>query len=274
MVPSSIYQDSIWGFRMTIRKFFIAASLATVALFSANANAGVIDFTDGEADITFFYESQTQTWHAVFREKGETEATGLTSPFAGFPGVVGLGTDFTFTSLQTHVKSATSVDVSGTSYIISSAEGSEIFEEGTVDLGIRMRLREDFGSVVDQFASFNLSLNVGGSTYNGNPLGGSGADVSLLNWDAFGNPIALLDTAGGLLTANFVTYGHDHRHWGFSEYGNYDLAFDIQGVGGLHGDSAPPGAFRMSFNVSVPEPSGLSLVAVGLVGVSLRRKRR
>ena len=238
----------------------------------SSARAADIVFTEGEGDVTFFYESQNQTWHTVFREKGETTATGLDSPFLGFTGLVGLGTDFNFSSLTTVINTNTSVSSGGTSFFVSSAEGSSIFDEGTTDLGIRMRLREDFGTVENQFGSFNLTLNVAGSTFNGNPLAGSGAEVSLLSWDAFQNPVPLINTADSLLTANLPNYEHIHRHWGFSEYGTYDLAFDFAGVGGLYGSSAPGGSTRLSFSV-VPEPSGLAMIGLSVGCLALRRRR-
>lgn len=256
---------------LSVMLFSALASL--VAGVTPVAHAGTIDFTDGEGDVTFYFQRQAQTWHVVFREKAETEATGLDTPFTGFSGIVGLGSDYVFQSLTTNIATSTSVNVGGTDYIVSSADGSPVFDEGTADLGIRMRLREDFGSVVNQFDSFNIGLNVGGSTYNGSPLGLSGKHVSLLGWDLLNNIVPEIDTAGGLFSANYTNWGHFHRHWGFSDYGTYDLVFNIQGVGGAFGNTSAPGSFRMKFVVSVPEPSSLLLMGMSVGGFAFWRRR-
>lgn len=248
------------------------AFLAAICLIPS-LYAGDIDFTDGEGDLTIFYQSQAQAWHVVFRNKAETEATGLDMPFAGYSGIVDLADDYQFNSLTTHIATATTLNVGGTDYLISSAEGSPFYEEATADLGIRMRMREDFGTLVDQFVSVTLGLNVAGSTYNGNPLGASGKHVGLLAWDLLDNPVAMIDTEGGMLSTVFINWGHAHRHWGFSDYGVYDLEMNIQGVGGLYGATAPTGTFRMTFNVAVPEPSSLSLIVCGMGLLPFHRRR-
>jgi surface-anchored protein len=247
----------------------VAASMAAAPTCAASD----INFTGGGADITFYFERPAQTWHAVLRQKGNTEATGLDTPFAGFSGIVGLGSDFSFNTLTTKIITNTSVNIGGTDFNVSSASGSPLFATGTADLGIRTRLREDTGAgPVDQFDSFKLGLNVGASTFNGNPLGGSGVDVGLIHWDALDNPLPLLDTSGGLFTTSFTNFQHVHRHWGFSELGMYDLAFNIEGVGGEYGDSSAPGSFRMRFSV-VPEPSGLAMIGLSIGCLAFRRRR-
>jgi len=240
------------------------------------AVAADIVFTDGEADLNFHFDSTTSTWHTVFHAHDETTATGLDENFLGYPGIVGNepDEDFNFDTLTTEIVTSTSLSIGLDSFLISSAEGSPIFEGVTADLGIGTKLREDFGAgQVNQFDSLNLTLDVANSTYNGNPLGASGQHVGLFNWDAFDNPVAQINSSVALLTANFGNFNHHHRHWGFTAYGTYDLAFNIAGVGGLYGASAPTGSFNATFNV-VPEPSALLLLSLSVGYAAILRQRR
>jgi surface-anchored protein len=165
------------------------------------------------------------------------------------------------------------VQIGAINYYVSAASGSP-FTTGA-DLGIRTRLRENFGSGdVNQFANFNLTLNLAASTFNGNPLAGN-ANVSLLAYDTLNETwSAMFDTATNESTAQFGNYEHLHRNWGFSDYGNYSLAFDLQGVGGVYGDTASIGSTTVNFEV-VPEPSTYALLATALgLGALLRRRFR
>jgi surface-anchored protein len=283
---------------MKLKSLILASSMALLPLSSP----AVINFSGGGADLTFFYDSQADSWATVFRAKGtegqptNSIASGLTSPFnststpATWTGIVGnvvAGTnghtgDYTFSSLTTFISTTTSQAVGATNYYIASASGSSLLGDGsTADLGIRTRLREDevalgIGSntAANQFDSFNLSLNLAASTFNGNALDGN-AHISLLFWDSFENPIALIDTADSSLTANFGNNAHVHRNWGFSEYGTYELVFDLQGVGGTYGGLASTGTASMTFEV-VPEPATFALIsgllAFGLIAYRRRRK--
>lgn len=283
----------------------LLALLGVLLLAAPQVQASNIVFEDDEGDLTFYYNSVANSWATVFRAKGTTgqptttEATGLTAPFNStsipptWTGIVGnivaaangdTG-DYTFTTLTTEVNTATQVPVGAVNYLVSSAEGSPFLEGAGADLGIRMRLRENqvamgigADAAANQFASFNLRLRPADSTFNGGPLVGN-ANVSLINWDGGGNPIAQINTATGLLTANFGNYEHVHRNWGFSQYGNYALAFDLEGVGGTYGSTASVGTTTLNFAVAVPEPGTVSLAALGLVGVAgsfhwLRRRHR
>ncbi len=262
---------------MKLKSLFLASSLA---LFPAGAPAA-INFSGGAADITFFYESQTGpsgTWHTVLREKGTTVATGLDNSFAGFTGIVDAGDDWTFTTLTTSISTTTSVLVGATNYFVAAASGSPFLASGIADLGIRTRLRENevalgigTNTAANQFDSFNLTLNLGASTFNGDPLAGNAA-VSLLHWNTFDEPLPLIDSANSLLTANFTNWGHIHRNWGFSEYGNYELVFTLQGVGGTYGATASTGSTTLSFEV-VPEPATYALFT-GLLALGLICYRR
>jgi surface-anchored protein len=283
----------------------LLALLGILLLAAPQVQAANIVFQDEEGDLTFFYDSVANTWATVFRAKGTadqpttTEATGLTAPFNGsstpatWPGIVGNVVadpagdtgDYTFTTLTTEVNTATTVALGAVNYLVSSAEGSPFLEGAGADLGIRMRLQENFtlensepDPNVNQFTGFNLTLNPAASTFNGGPLVGN-ANVSLINWDGSENPIAQIDTATNTLTANFGNYEHVHRNWGFSNYGDYSLVFDLVGVGGAYGDTAAVGTTTINFAVAVPEPGSVSLAALGLLGAAggfrwLRRRHR
>jgi surface-anchored protein len=289
----------------------------TLSSLPAPALAGTIEFNapvpgkTGAADLTFYYDSVANTWATTFQAKGTagqpttTNATGLTAPFTSGPpastpapwtGILGNTVptaagntgDYTFTSLTTNIATATqqAVTTSGTttSYYVASASGSTINPATpTADLGIRTRLREDqvamgtgTNATANQFDTFNLTLRLADSTFNGNPLGSSGAFVSLLNYSGT-NSEALIDSAANQLTANFSNWAHVHRNWGFSQYGTYSLAFDLQGVGGTYGPTAGVGTTTLGFVAAVPEPGTVSLAALGLVcaaGGLYRLRRR
>ena len=121
----------------------------------------------------------------------------------------------------------------------------------------------------------NMTLNLAASTFNGNPLTDAGSpSVSLLHWSG-ALPVALIDSANSQLTANFSNFAHVHRNWGFTESGSYNLAFDVNGVGGIYGPSAGTGSFAIGFNVTaIPEPSSLYLIATGVSLVACRYRRR
>jgi len=268
----------------SITTLLTAAALAALVHQPAPAGAADIVFTGGGADLTFYYNSTNNTWATVFRAKGTTVATGLTAPFdststpATWDGMLGLGTDFTFTSLTPVFNTTSQAQIGAINYYVSAADASP-FTTGA-DFGIRTRLRNANDIDVDdnpngnQFATFNLTLNTELSTFNSNALTGN-ANVSLLRWDPVTTSwTALLDTANNETTAEFNAWDHVHRNWGFSEYGNYSLVFDLEGVGGVYGDTALIGTTSVNFEV-VPEPSTYALLATALgLGALLRRRFR
>jgi len=282
----------------------VAAATISMACSISVAGAQSIIFNaptgslPGAADITWYYQSQVGggTWHTVYRAKGtagqptSTNASGLTDPYAGFTGIVGNQVpaapgntgDYAFSNLTLNIATNTQVLVGSTNYLIASASGSPLLGAGTTpDLGFRTRLRENEvalgiggNAAANQFDSFNLTLNLSLSTFNSIALDQAGSPyVSLLSWNAFDEPVALIDSAVGNLTANFANYDHVHRNWGFSAYGNYDLVFNIQGVGGTYGATAPIGQSHVSFKV-VPEPSTAVLLLVGLGAAAILRRHR
>ncbi len=251
----------------------------------ASAEADIV-LTGGGADINWFYESggdpnEPGTWHNVFRNKGSTQATGLSTQFADFTGSVGHGDDWEFDTLTVNLSLFTQLDVGGTDFYISSANGSPFLADGsTADLGIRTRLREDevalgigTNTVANQFDNFRLSLNLSESTYNGQALGTSGAEFAVISWDDFDNQDVLINTDANDLSHDFPNWGHTHYNYGFTELGEYSLVFDFEGVGGTYGDIAPAGESTLNFDV-VPEPSTAALVLLGLGFGGLLRKQR
>jgi len=283
---------------MTLRRFALFLVLAGGMPFSGNRAQALnpeIVFEDEEGDLTFFYNSAANQWVTVFRDQG-SEATGLTTLFSGsstpatWAGIVGNSptSDYLFSKLTTEVKTRAQVTVGATTFYVSAAEGSPFFERPGADLGIRTRLQNTNDITLlnpdgNQFDSFNLRLRPDDSTFNGNPLVGSGAFVSLLFWDTTDPlnplPVPLIDSATGALTANFGNYQHRHRNWGFSRYGEYSLAFDLEGVGGVYGSTANVGSTTIGFVAAVPEPGTLTLAGLGMAGSIagfrwLRRRRR
>jgi hypothetical protein len=278
----------------SITTLLTAAALAALVHQPAPAGAANIVFTNGGADLTFFYNSAATNWVTVFRAKGTTGqptttgASGLTAPFNStstpstwtnivgniVPAANGDTGDYTFTSLNPVFNTTSQVQVGAINYYVSAASGSPFGPTTGADLGIRTRLTELSGGVTNnQFASFNLILNTAASTFNGTSLTNTIANVSLLHW-AGTNPVALLDTATSQNTATFGNNAHEHRNWGFSQYGYYSLVFDLQGVGGTYGPTASIGTTSVNFEV-VPEPSTYVLLATALgLGALLRRRLR
>lgn len=237
----------------------------------------------GVADLVFYYESQAASWHTVLRAGPSVTATGLGSPFAGFTGIVGNSpNDFPFGNhLTTNISTVRQVAEQGTDFYVATAAGSPFNPaQPTADLGIRTRLRENqvamgtgANSAANQFESFSMTLNTGLSFFNGTQLEDTLANVALLHWNQQQNPVAVINSASGLHTASFGNFAHVHRNWGFSDFGQYDLKFDIRGIGGTYGSTAPAGSFSLRFNV-VPEPAAFALVGLALGYVPFVRKRR
>lgn len=274
-----------------MRKFILAALfLGLSGLGQGTASAQGIILNSGSGDIFFLYESQESTWHTVFRAKGTvgqpttTGATGLTSPFSGFTGTVGSPPlsspdvivpavagdtgDYSFDSLTVNLNTTATQAVGGTDFFYTHTSG-EFQNTGVPDLGIRIRLREDQVALetgsstnTNQFDNFTFTLNTALSTFNGTSLQDTTAHVSLFGRDG-DDPVVLFNSAGvDQLTGSFNNVAtHQHRNWGFSQYGDYAVVLDVQGVGGDFGDSNHQAT--INFNV-IPEPSTLALVLVGL----------
>lgn len=228
-----------------------------------------ITHSAGQADLTFFYDSDNNTWDVVFRSKGGTVATGLTNQYPGPPG--GLGgpgsgqADWEFTTLNIFVGQAPIINLDGTDFFVTPASGQN-YQDATnaPDLGIRTRLREDDLTPPEQFEDFRMTLNLGNSTLPG--------DFALFRFE-LGDPVVLYNTADNDLVHDWPVWGHTHWHWGFTAEGEYSLAFDFQGLGGEYGPSSTDSVV-LNFTV-IPEPGILSLLGLGALGfLGLRRFRQ
>ena len=111
-------------------------------------------------------------------------------------------------------------------------------------------------------------------TFEGLQSAPAGGDYSLYGF-AGGGPRAFFSSEGDAATfaANTLQLNagsHQHYNWAFTEPGVYELAFSASGT--LQDDNSftDSGTFVATFNV-VPEPAGLSLLA--LAGLALGRRR-
>ncbi len=245
-----------------------AALAAAIAIGAGGgALAGDIELTGGAADLTWFYNSEQDAWDVVMRTKGNTEATGLDSPFAGpAGGVGGSDNDYDFNTLTVYAATPTPRSLNGIDFYTIGPSA----EHGRPDLGIRTRLRELDADeqTIDQFDGFQLTVDWENSQKP------DGAEFAMWNLDSFGAPDqTLYDTSEGDFQREWAQWGHTHWVWGFSEPGEYELAFDFEGVGGQYGDSANPGNTSVNFTI-VPEPGSLALLGVGGAVLLMRRRGR
>lgn len=232
--------------------------LACAAGCVVAASASDITYTGGRADLTYYYDSGSDTWDIVFRAVGDAQATGLTSQadqtrFGASP------SDFNFDSLTVQLWRPAVLELNERPYYASLISDPD----GGPDLGIRTRLRED--AETDQFTEVTISLNLADSILPAN------AEFSMFAFDPFGDPIVKYETAAGKLSETWDVWGHTHWHWGFSELGEYTLAFDVQGI--LPDASLSSlGATALKFEV-VPEPTTWMLLALGAMGLMAFRRR-
>lgn len=246
-----------------MKRTIVSVTLSGVlALAGATVHAQVIDFTGGVADWTFFYDSGSDSWDVVFRDKGAgTEATGVTnqadqSRFGADAG------DHNFDTLNVRLGQPPSVSVNSLDYFVTSTPG----EANNPDLGFRTRLREDADT--DQFANFTITLDWATS------IRPAGAEFTMFTFDGFGNPVPAYETAANDFVQMWDAWGHSHWHWGFTEPGDYSLNFTFQGQREDLSLSSV-GATTVNFEV-IPEPSTIALLAgVAALGfVMLRRRMR
>ena len=243
-----------------------AACLAAMFTVPAPAEVVVPDivFTEGVADLTFFYDRPAERFDVVFRATGSTVASGLTNPYSPPVQNVGGGNDFSFNKLSLIVTNPGELTLNGRDYLATTGPSGTV-GGGRPDLGTRTRFREqafDFAGnpvvTFDQFQTFRMTLDWA------NSVKPDGAEFALWNVDPFGNPnIVHFETASGnLVSDDFAVWGHAHWNYGFSEPGEYDLAFTVQGLGGIAGDTNI-GTFSLGIT-AVPEPMTAGLLAFGV----------
>jgi surface-anchored protein len=181
-----------------------------------------------------------------------------------------------------NVFSTDTLSLGANNFYYMTASGQFTNSADTVDLGIRIRLREDQvalgdlngSTAFDQFENFTFTVDMGLSTFNGTSLLNTSAHIALMARDSFGDPSALFNTADNELTGTLNNiWTHQHRNWGFSEYGEYSVVLNLTGVGGAYGDTASIGSTTLNFNV-IPEPSTLALVLMGLGFGGFLRKQK
>jgi surface-anchored protein len=113
---------------------------------------------------------------------------------------------------------------------------------------------------------------IGGLTLKLTGVSGPG-NFSLWD-DNGGSPISVFATSDGVdgLDSIVLTPGdHAHYNWTFTQWGLYELTFEVSGTHALDGLSSDTATY--SFYV-VPEPSRAMLLVGSLVGLIFRRNRR
>lgn len=258
----------------TAHKFTSLVIAGSIISAVPSAHAAVtIAHEAGVADWTFFYDNTAGTFDVVFRTKPSTIATGLDSPYAGpTGGVGGSSDDFNYDTLGLNITAAPSLAVNGNSYYVTPATGTAYDIATQPDLGVRTRLRQTVEDVdgnafvINQFAAMRMNLDWAASTKP------AGAEFILFQTDISGDPTVInFETAANDLQHDWSNWGHSHWHFGFSQTGEYELVFEVQGVGGILGNSSIT-TTSLNFEV-IPEPSSALLVPAALALLALRRRR-
>lgn len=101
---------------------------------------------------------------------------------------------------------------------------------------------------------------------------GSGGKFTLYDVDGFNVPTVIFNSGDGITGADSTTLttgGHDDWNWTFSQEGQYDIAFKVDG---LVGGNPVTQTATYTFNV-VPEPGSLAFLATGALALLGRRRR-
>lgn len=121
----------------------------------------------------------------------------------------------------------------------------------------------------DWTSSFTITLT--GITGSGVSAGGT---FSVYDVDGFGDPTVAIRTDNGISSADFVSLaagGHAHYNFAFTQPGIYEATFSI--TGNHVADGFVDATATYSFQV-VPEPTSLTLIALGGGAIFLRPGRK
>ncbi len=253
---------------MKLLKRSILSGALLLALSTAQVVfAQTINFSAGQADWTFFYDWNTEEFDVVFRDKGNTTATGMTSPYGNpaFAGQVGGSSDdYNYSTLNVIAGTTQANVINSTTYYFTPASGTSYSDSfATPDVGLRTRFRDGPDAVDNLFDSFTLTLNWAAST---KPVGAEFV-LARLGHGVF------IETAADDFAFDPGVWGHLHYNFGFSQPGEYTLVFDLLGSGGDFGPAT--GTTEINFSV-VPEPQTyaavLGLIAIGVLFIHRRRR--
>jgi surface-anchored protein len=121
----------------------------------------------------------------------------------------------------------------------------------------------------------NYAEFTGPITFTLSSISGPGK-FAMWQYDPLGSPIVGWNATDGLDGSDTLIFGsptHAHYNWGFTEPGEYILNITVSGThntDGLLTDTQP-----IIFHVAtVPEPTSLALGGLGILAVTLFRRRR
>jgi surface-anchored protein len=105
----------------------------------------------------------------------------------------------------------------------------------------------------------------------------AGGQFSVYQTDGFGTPIAQIKSYDGITgydMGSLAAGGHEHYNFAFTQPGVYEVTFQIECTHAI--DGALSAAATYTFGIgAIPEPSSYAaIVGVGMLGLSLVRRRR
>ncbi len=224
--------------------------------------AAVIDFTGARGDFTVFYDPGSDEWDVVFRERAVTYATGLTDQ-ANQDRPHAAPEDFNFSRLNVIAQTPYALERDGVVYYATAREHTDLsWSETLPDFGMRPRLRDADDQPL--FESFTMTLD---------GFSGPGEFAMFQPDPIFGTNVFAYNTTDGTLEHEWEPWGHTHWHWGFTEPGEYELRFLLQGnyADGTH---TGIGSETVHFEV-IPEPRVVALLlGLAAAGCALWHRSR